>query len=196
MKDLNTVAFHCIGNHDHDPYCTEDLAATQQWRDLVMPTYYSFNIGKAHFVCLDDIAYINNGGAVGTIGDKSYKNYVTEDQFGVAAKGSSRLSNTGRPRCSFWCTRRCLPMLRSGTPITTRRVPGQLLDCFEGFSEVHVLSGHSHDNRNCQLTDAVIDHNTGAVCACWWWSGVYTDRHIARTERRAAMGFTSWRARI
>ena len=81
MKDLNTVAFHCIGNHDHDPYYTEDLAATRQWRDLVMPAYYSFNIGKSHFVCLDDIVYVNNGGAVGTIGDKSYHNYVSEDQI-------------------------------------------------------------------------------------------------------------------
>ena len=56
----------------------------------------------------------------------------------------------------------------------------ELLACFEGFSEVHVLTGHSHDNRNCQLTDAVMDHNTGAVCTCWWWSDVYSGRHICK----------------
>ena len=180
MKDLNTVAFHCIGNHDHDPYCTEDLAATQQWRDLVMPTYYSFNIGKAHFVCLDDIAYINNGGAVGTIGDKSYKNYVTEDQLAWLRKDLALVEDRTAPLFVLVHAPLAYPNASFGNTYYDEARAGQLLDCFEGFSEVHVLSGHSHDNRNCQLTDAVIDHNTGAVCACWWWSGVYTDRHICK----------------
>lgn len=178
MKDLNTVAFHCIGNHD--PYCTEDLAATQQWRDLVMPTYYSFNIGKAHFVCLDDIAYINNGGAVGTIGDKSYKNYVTEDQLAWLRKDLALVEDRTAPLFVLVHAPLAYPNASFGNTYYDEARAGQLLDCFEGFSEVHVLSGHSHDNRNCQLTDAVIDHNTGAVCACWWWSGVYTDRHICK----------------
>jgi len=180
MKDLNTVAFHCIGNHDHDPYCTEDLAATQQWRDLVMPTYYSFNIGKAHFVCLDDIAYINNGGAVGTIGDKSYKNYVTEDQLAWLRKDLALVEDRTAPLFVLVHAPLAYPNASFGNTYYDEARAGQLLDCFDGFSEVHVLSGHSHDNRNCQLTDAVIDHNTGAVCACWWWSGVYTDRHICK----------------
>ena len=181
MKDLNTVAFHCIGNHDHDPYCTEDLAATQQWRDLVMPTYYSFNIGKAHFVCLDDIAYINNGGAVGTIGGQvPIRTDVTEDQLAWLRKDLALVEDRTAPLFVLVHAPLAYPNASFGNTYYDEARAGQLLDCFEGFSEVHVLSGHSHDNRNCQLTDAVIDHNTGAVCACWWWSGVYTDRHICK----------------
>lgn len=180
MKDLNTVAFHCIGNHDHDPYYTEDLAATRQWRDLVMPAYYSFNIGKSHFVCLDDIVYVNNGGAVGTIGDKSYHNYVSEDQIAWLKKDLALVEDKAAPLFIMMHAPLAYPNASFGNTYYDEARARELLACFEGFSEVHVLTGHSHDNRNCQLTDAVMDHNTGAVCACWWWSDVYSGRHICK----------------
>ena len=180
MKDLNTVAFHCIGNHDHDPYYTEDLAATRQWRDLVMPAYYSFNIGKSHFVCLDDIVYVNNGGAVGTIGDKSYHNYVSEDQIAWLKKDLALVEDKAAPLFIMMHAPLAYPNASFGNTYYDEARARELLAGFEGFSEVHVLTGHSHDNRNCQLTDAVMDHNTGAVCACWWWSDVYSGRHICK----------------
>lgn len=180
MKDLNTVAFHCIGNHDYDPYYTEDLAATRQWRDLVMPAYYSFNIGKSHFVCLDDIVYVNNGGAVGTIGDKSYHNYVSEDQIAWLKKDLALVEDKAAPLFIMMHAPLAYPNASFGNTYYDEARARELLACFEGFSEVHVLTGHSHDNRNCQLTDAVMDHNTGAVCACWWWSDVYSGRHICK----------------
>lgn len=180
MKDLNTVAFHCIGNHDHDPYYTEDLAATRQWRDLVMPAYYSFNIGKSHFVCLDDIVYVNNGGAVGTIGDKSYHNYVSEDQIAWLKKDLALVEDKAAPLFIMMHAPLAYPNASFGNTFYDEAHARELLACFEGFSEVHVLTGHSHDNRNCQLTDAVMDHNTGAVCACWWWSDGYSGRHICK----------------
>ena len=180
MKDLNTVAFHCIGNHDHDPYYTEDLAATRQWRDLVMPAYYSFNIGKSHFVCLDDIVYVNKGGAVGTIGDKSYHNYVSEDQIAWLKKDLALVEDKAAPLFIMMHAPLAYPNASFGNTYYDEARARELLACFEGFSEVHVLTGHSHDNRNCQLTDAVMDHNTGAVCACWWWSDVYSGRHICK----------------
>lgn len=180
MQGLNTVAFHCIGNHDHDPYCTEDRAATQKWRDLVMPTYYSFNIGKSHFVCLDDIAYVNNGGAVGTIGDRSYNNYVSQDQLAWLKKDLALVEDRTAPLFVLMHAPLAYPNASFGNTYYNEERARELLACFEGFSEVHVLTGHSHDNRNCQLTEAVMDHNTGAVCASWWWSGVYTGRHICK----------------
>lgn len=180
MKDLNTVAFHCIGNHDHDPYYTEDLAATRQWRDLVMPAYYSFNIGKSHFVCLDDIVYVNNGGAVGTIGDKSYHNYVSEDQIAWLKKDLALVEDKAAPLFIMMHAPLAYPNASFGNTYYDEARARELLAGFEGFSEVHVLTGHSHDNRNYQLTDAVMDHNTGAVCACWWWSDVYSGRHICK----------------
>ena len=178
MKDINTVAFHCIGNHDHDPYYTGDWAATQQWRDVVMPTYYSFNIGKSHFVCLDDIAYINNGGAVGTIGDKSYKNYVSEDQIAWLKKDLALVADKTAPLFVMMHAPLVYPNASFGNTYYDEARAQQLLACFEGFPQVHLLTGHSHDNRNCVVSETVMDHNTGAVCACWWWSGVYSTRHI------------------
>lgn len=182
MKDVNTVAFHCIGNHDHDPYYSNDWTATQQWRDLVkVPTYYSYNIGRAHFVCLDDIEYINNGASVGTTGDRSYTSNVTQDQIEWLKKDLALVEDKSAPLFVQMHAPVAYPKA-DGTlgDLFSKENAKRLLDCFEGFTQVILLTGHSHDNRNCELSETVMDRNTGAVCACWWWSGYHTGRHICR----------------
>lgn len=48
---LSFPLFTCIGNHDHDN--AGDLADT--YKAALGPTYYSFNIGRQHYVVLDNI---------------------------------------------------------------------------------------------------------------------------------------------
>ena len=40
----------------------------------------------------------------------------------------------------------------------------------QDFSEVHFVSGHTHINFTID-GGAVMEHNTAAVCATWWWTG-------------------------
>ena len=47
--------FHLMGNHDNDPYVTGDEAGQVPYRLSLGPNYYSFDLGEAHFVVLDDI---------------------------------------------------------------------------------------------------------------------------------------------
>lgn len=46
----------------------------------------------------------------------------------------------------------------------------ELFDCFEGFSDVHFLTGHTHYNANMER-GAIFEHNVAAVCETWWWAG-------------------------
>ena len=52
-----------IGNHDNDgatpPGDDTDFLSAQPWRKTVSPTFYSFNLGRVHYVVLDDIYYRN-----------------------------------------------------------------------------------------------------------------------------------------
>jgi hypothetical protein len=58
----------------------------------------------------------------------------------------------------------------------------QLVDCLSGFSNVHVLTGHTHYNYNVVPNTWLMEHNTAAICATWWWTGNtgYAGNHICK----------------
>ena len=68
MSKINCKIFNIMGNHDNDPYCAGDWIAENKFREVVGPTYYSFNLGSIHYVVLDNVEYINTGGSQGVIG--------------------------------------------------------------------------------------------------------------------------------
>ena len=49
------MLYHTIGNHDHSMYYTGDFDTVKEYKELIGPTYYSFNVGKVHYVVLDDV---------------------------------------------------------------------------------------------------------------------------------------------
>ena len=72
--------FHAIGNHDHNMktsvsgssqgWDAVDWDTAGQFRDVLGPNYYSVNIGKVHYVIIDDIYCKNTTG--GTADDTKY----------------------------------------------------------------------------------------------------------------------------
>ena len=86
MKKINCPMFNVIGNHDNDPYVAADIAAEEPFRDIIGPTWYSFNLGEVHYVVLDNIQYINTGGSQGVIGARNYNDVITSAQTGWLAK--------------------------------------------------------------------------------------------------------------
>lgn len=56
MKGADFPIFHAIGNHD---YCHKvaDDTADAQYKAALGPTYYSFNLGRIHYIVLDDMVY-------------------------------------------------------------------------------------------------------------------------------------------
>ncbi len=56
----------------------------------------------------------------------------------------------------------------------------ELLECFEGYSDVTLLSGHSHVNRNIPIEGyaaKMIEQNVAAVCGTWWWTYRYAQNN-------------------
>jgi hypothetical protein len=73
----------------------------------------------------------------------------------------------------------------------------QFLNLLKGY-ETHIVTGHTHTIFNALPeetaalgADNVFEHNAGAVCASWWWSGHLTDGIHVGTDGTPG-GYSIW----
>lgn len=186
MKKVNCAMFNVIGNHDNDPYVRGDRASEDKYREVIGPTYYSFNLGEVHYVVLDNIEYVNTGGAQGQVGERNYNDVITADQIEWLKKDLATLKDKSAPvviamHAPLYRT----PTLNAGgeqVNSLSLNNAGQFLSAIQGLSEVHILTGHIHTNYTVGHSEAVTEYNIGAVCATWWWTGRsgYANNHICK----------------
>ena len=192
--------FHVMGNHDNDGGITRgddnDFAASERYRRTMGPTHYSFNLGREHYVVLDNIVYLHSEGRIdsyeGITGKRDHDHYVTREQMDWLVKDLATVKDKSAPLIlAFHC-----PMIRykgglTGKPIESRFIrgdedPGALLNEFtallKDFPQVHFISGHSHQNMLCYGADDtsrypyignITEHNISGVCGCWWQTAAH-----------------------
>lgn len=172
LKDLQI--FHVMGNHDNDYKGTSDFSAEIKYRDLIGPTYYSFNIGNVHYVVIDNI---DSGNYDGTTSRK-YEKTITTEQLNWLVKDLSHVDKSTPVVVAthaqiFYPTTSGFKYDHDVTNTTA------LFNILAGY-EVHFVTGHTHQMFNVTPESAITgnhnfyEHNSGAVCASWWWSGHLT----------------------
>lgn len=58
IADSKVPMFHAMGNHDYDQTTfLESKLGTMHFEEYLTPTYYSFNVGKIHYVIVNDISF-------------------------------------------------------------------------------------------------------------------------------------------
>ena len=183
--DLPFMVFHLPGNHDNDPYQKDDFAPEQPYKDYLGPTYYSFNIGGIHYVMLDNVIY-NNPGAnpPSQIGNTNgYQKALTDIQI-EWLKNDLALVDKNTPlvvgqHCPAYYSNNSA--FENRNALSSDADKAKMMECFDGFTNIHFLSGHTHNNINMPVSSRdkganadIYEHNTAAVCATWWWSGYHT----------------------
>ena len=174
--------FCAMGNHDNDGATIHsdsvDFAASAPFRKIIGPRYYSFNIGKVHYVVLDNLIYVNtpkkSSGSDGIAGKRDYIRRVDPVQLEWLRRDLALVKDKSAPvvvamhaaafRYKF---------------VTDEVQPGfsqpayseELKACFDGFKDVHFVSGHIHKNLLSRVDEHLIEHNMGAVCGSWWRTG-------------------------
>ena len=167
--------FHTIGNHDYDYKATNDRDAESRFMDYIAPTYYSFNLGKVHYVVLDDIDCSNYDGTT----SRDYEKRVSAGQLSWLAKDLSHVDKSV-PLVVVMHAQVFYPSQTDGFKVDHDVLnTTQLLNVLDGY-KVHFITGHTHLSFNVTPEDdvtggrEVYEHNAGAICASWWWSGYLT----------------------
>lgn len=173
IKDLQI--FHTIGNHDYDYKTTFDFDAESKYMHYIAPTYYSFNIGKVHYIVMDNIDCSNYDGTT----SRNYEKRISPEQLNWLSKDLSYIEKS-TPLIVVMHAQVFNPS-ENGTFNIDHDIinTAQLFNILDGY-QVHFVTGHTHLNFNVTPQSAITDgrnfyeHNTNTVCASWWWSGYLT----------------------
>ena len=170
----NLQIFHTMGNHDNDFQTRSDYDAAVKYVDQICPTYYSFNIGKVHYVVMDDIDCSSYDGST----PRNYVKSLSAEQLDWLAKDLSHVDKTTPVVVAmhaqvFYPTTSGFKI--DHDPVNTQR----LFDILDGYT-VRFVTGHTHKLFNVTPDAPIVDghnfreYNSGSVCASWWWSGNLT----------------------
>ena len=170
----NLQIFHTMGNHDNDFQTRSDYDAAVKYVDQICPTYYSFNIGKVHYVVMDDIDCSSYDGSTSC----NYVKSLSAEQLDWLAKDLSYVAKTTPVVVAmhaqvFYPTTSGFKI--DHDPVNTLR----LFDILDGYT-VRFVTGHTHKLFNVTPDAPIVDghnfreYNSGSVCASWWWSGNLT----------------------
>lgn len=167
--------YHTIGNHDHDMKSIADnLAAVSPFSENVAPAWYSFNIGRIHFVVMDntDCSAYDGKSANYTQGLYGVQNRWLENDLKHVAPEIPVYILTHIPFFSDSNLPDSYSLRNYGYDKTLKLLAGR---------ELHFVNAHLHQQYTMLPKDTpaknyshpVYQHNIAAVCADWWYTGLY-----------------------
>ena len=195
MRTTGYPTYNIIGNHDHNPNAADDAAGAADYESHFGPATYSFNIGKMHFVMLDDMVMYRTSSGL-----KGYNTGLTaKDWKWLQADLSFVDKNTTLMVCSH------APMFRkvSGHDVwkdEDTKYGQEYTKLIRSFKKVHNWAGHAHQtynyiypssNANRNIEVHVLARSTGEL-----WTNEYlsagTPRGLTVVEIRNGE-IDSWR---
>ena len=143
LKKLGFQMFNIIGNHDNDKTAADDVQGRRKFEEHFGPAYYSFNLGKQHYVVLDNLIMKKENGELTAYNqgltdeiwtwlqnDLKYVDYSTTIMV-AAHSPMFRLYDGGE---------------RSTSSTTSHGRDYALL--LAKYAKVHAWAGHSHTTYN------------------------------------------------
>lgn len=170
----NLQIYHTMGNHDNDFMTTSDYDAAVKYVDCIGPTFYSFNIGQVHYVVMDNI----DCSAYDGTDSSNYVKKLSNEQLKWLAKDLAYVDKS-TPLIVAMHAQIYKPTSTGFAFDHDSANTEALLAALDGY-EVHFVTGHTHKVYNIIPDDDVVkgrdihEHNSGAICASWWWSGNLT----------------------
>ncbi|HWW41896.1 calcineurin-like phosphoesterase family protein [Pedobacter sp.] len=155
VSKMGIPFFQALGNHDMDYRKGGDETSDVTFKEIYGPTYYSFNRGKAHYIVLDDVRYLGV--------EREYDGYITEAQLDWMAKDLQ------------YVDKEQLLIINLHIPVHNSVKNNEAFyELLKGYKHVHIMSGHTHFNKNV-VKNGIYEHNHGTVCGAWWTGPICED---------------------
>lgn len=201
LEEINTdikglQIFHTMGNHDNDYMAFSpdaDFKAASDYVKYLGPTYYSFNIGKIHYVVIDDIDCSAYDGTT----SRKYTKNLSSEQIEWLKKDLSYVSKS-TPLIITTHAQIFTPVAGDVFRIDHQESnTKELFSVLKGY-KVHFVTGHTHVIYNVNPSESSLltaentyEHNAGSICGSWWWSGNLTSGVYVGTDGSPA-GYSIW----
>ncbi|MBE6198076.1 MAG: hypothetical protein E7141_05285 [Rikenellaceae bacterium] len=166
--------FQVMGNHDNTHYNAEnilepdessstfEIKAQRAFESKFGPVNFSFNRGDVHIVGMRDIVYQHNDTSA------AYTTGFLPEQYEWLKQD---LALVPKDKMVVLCVH--IPLYNSRS-VSTHYVK-QVHQLLKEFKEAHIISGHTHLQRNYEPTKdypTIYEHNMGTVCGTWWKSNL------------------------
>ena len=162
--------FSTPGNHDMTLYSRSHETSVRLWEETFGPTYYSFNVGKVHYVILNDNFYIGR--------DYFYIGYLDERQLAwlerdlsYVEEGSTVIVTLHIPTTCEESDRKQFQYRNIANVMTNAHHLHRMLAPYQA----HIISGHTHTTYNQIITDRLYEHVMPALSGAWWQGPLCTD---------------------
>ena len=141
-----------------------------KFEQMYGPVYYSFDVGRIHYVVLDDNFFIGR--------DYFYIGYLEERQMRWLEKDLARVQPGSTvvvclhiPSTCEEQDRKQFRYDRAGSTMTNHRGLYEILKPYRA----HIISGHTHTTFNQSIAPGLYEHVTPALSGAWWQGPLCTD---------------------
>ena len=158
-KDTPFLMYHVIGNHDHCHKYENDYEAEAEYRKYFGPTYYSFNIGKVHYVVLDDMLYH---------GRNKYDKIIAPEQLAWLYKDLRALD----PEIRQLVVACHVPLVANNGAWDdiwyNLKNKDELFVLLQDY-DVTIMTGDWHTEGTTRVSDRIVEYVHPAVTGNWWY---------------------------
>ena len=161
---------YVIGNHDMTNYGRSFETSMRNYEDMYGPAWYSFNVGKVHYIVLNDNFYVGR--------DYFYIGYIDERQLAwlendlsYVPEGSRVVVSMHIPTTLDKSDRDAFQYGIIGDNLCNKPALYAMLEPYETL----ILSGHMHTADYEQISGNITEINIAGLCGAWWCGEVCID---------------------
>ena len=161
---------YVIGNHDMTNWGRSHETSMRNYEDTFGPCWYSFNVGKIHYIVLNDNFFIGR--------DWYYIGYLDERQLrwlkndlSYIPKGSQIVVSMHIPTTLDKSDRDAFRTDMMLDNLCNKPALYKMLETYKTL----ILSGHMHTADYEQISDNITEINIAGLCGAWWCGEVCID---------------------
>lgn len=183
--------YNIMGNHDSDgAVCkgdSTDFLSAFKFMQTYGPRYFSTNIGRVHYVMLDNIYYINEPAKTpqneGINGKRNYKELITAEQLDWLEKDLSFITPETPVIVAMHCPMHVYKKATNEIQLRPDEESSlRLKEILKPFKRALFVSGHTHKNgivRTKNGDNELIDLNLVSTSGSIWWNSSFNQKNLA-----------------